>query len=132
VNGVLLKELGPDLKAGRVRAWFWGHEHRCIRYDPFQRVEYPRCIGNGGVPEVVEATFFSIVKKIVGLITGLFKHARGGRPPRIRDDYQASWPADGVHWRRHGFVCLDFHGAEIRALYVDQCGNDAFAAETLT
>jgi hypothetical protein len=43
-----------------------------------------------------------------------------------------SWPADGVHWRRHGFVCLDRDGAAIAASYIDQCGGDAFPAERLT
>jgi hypothetical protein len=33
-----------------VRAWFWGHEHRCAFYAPHLGVEYARCIGHGGVP----------------------------------------------------------------------------------
>jgi hypothetical protein len=131
VNGVLLDELGEDLKAGRVRAWFWGHEHRCVRYEPFAGVEYPRCIGNGGVPEVVETTLFGFFKKVVSWVTGLLKHRRAGLPPRIRDESTKTWAAEGVHWHRHGFVCLDLDGPEITASYVDQCGEEVFAAERL-
>jgi hypothetical protein len=131
VNGVLLDELGEDLKAERVRAWFWGHEHRCVRYRPYAGVEYPRCIGNGGVPEVVETTVFGVFKKVASWVTGLFKHRRAGLPPRILDESRTTWAAEGVHWRRHGFVCLDFNGPEITASYVDQCGETVFDDETL-
>jgi hypothetical protein len=131
VNGVLLDELGDSLKAGRVRAWFWGHEHRCVRYEPYAGVEYPRCIGNGGVPEVVETTVFGIVKKVASWVGGLFKHRRAGRPPKILSESTRTWAAEGVHWRRHGFACLDLDGPDITASYVDQCGEAVWPAETL-
>jgi hypothetical protein len=36
-----------------------------------------------------------------------------GRPPRILDGFKETWPAEGVHWRRHGFACFDFDGPKI-------------------
>ena len=131
VNGVLRKALDDDLKAGRVRAWFWGHEHRCIRYRPYAEIEYPRCIGNGGVPEVTDPTPFSIVKKATGWVTALFKHRGAGLPPRILSEDKDTWPADGVHWRRHGFVCLDLRGAAIKAAYIDQCGTEIWSEDLM-
>jgi hypothetical protein len=131
VNGVLLDELGDNLRAGRVRAWFWGHEHRCVRYEPYAGVQYPRCIGNGGVPEVVETTLFGFFKKVASWAGGLFKHRRAGRPPKILSESTGTWAAEGVHWRRHGFVCLDLDGPEVTASYVDQCGKPVWPAETL-
>lgn len=49
----LAAHLGHLLKAGKVSAWYWGHEHRCIVYDPDPRNGglVARCIGHGGVPE---------------------------------------------------------------------------------
>ena len=46
----LLTKIRPVLDTGRVRSWFWGHEHRCVLYKPHEKVEYARCIGHGGVP----------------------------------------------------------------------------------
>ncbi|MEM7355256.1 MAG: metallophosphoesterase [Acidobacteriota bacterium] len=33
-----------------IQAWFWGHEHRCMTFDPHLNVQYPSCVGHGGVP----------------------------------------------------------------------------------
>jgi calcineurin-like phosphoesterase family protein len=46
----LATKLKPVLEAGLVKAWFWGHEHRCVLYRPEMGVQYARCIGHGGVP----------------------------------------------------------------------------------
>jgi hypothetical protein len=46
----LASKLGGVLDAGLVKAWFWGHEHRCALYAPTMGVQYARCIGHGGVP----------------------------------------------------------------------------------
>jgi hypothetical protein len=55
----LLDAQGPNivsalrllLNAGRIHAWYWGHEHRCVIYDrhPDWNVA-GRCIGHGGYP----------------------------------------------------------------------------------
>ena len=29
---------------------FWGHEHRCVMYEPWQNIQYGRLLGHGGVP----------------------------------------------------------------------------------
>lgn len=47
----LVAKLAPLLGAGRVAAWYWGHEHLCARYDlhPGWRM-HGRCIGHSGFP----------------------------------------------------------------------------------
>jgi Calcineurin-like phosphoesterase len=40
-------KLDPVLNTGRVTAWIWGHEHRCMGFAADQHIEFPRCIGNG-------------------------------------------------------------------------------------
>jgi 3',5'-cyclic AMP phosphodiesterase CpdA len=49
-------KLGKMLKAGRVHAWYWGHEHRCCIYDPHPGYGdlLARCIGHSGMPETRE------------------------------------------------------------------------------
>jgi len=50
VGQVIREKLGSALEANRIHAAFWGHEHRCVIYDPVQHVKYGRLIGHGGVP----------------------------------------------------------------------------------
>src|SRR5437773_12008044 len=55
----LLDDQGPNLQSAladllnrqRVTAWFWGHEHRLVVYQPHQRWGVKgRCVGHGGFP----------------------------------------------------------------------------------
>ena len=50
---------GPKLQKGlkrllddrRITAWYWGHEHECVIYDPHPAWGLlGRCLGNGGIP----------------------------------------------------------------------------------
>lgn len=47
----LVAKLSPLLAAGRIAAWYWGHEHLCARYEehPGWRM-HGRCIGHSGFP----------------------------------------------------------------------------------
>jgi hypothetical protein len=49
-SGAILDRLRPVLNSGLVRAWFWGHEHRCALYSARENIAYPRLLGHGGVP----------------------------------------------------------------------------------
>lgn len=46
--------IGELLRNGRIKAWYWGHEHRCCIYDPHPGYGdlYARCIGHSGMPEL--------------------------------------------------------------------------------
>lgn len=47
----LQQALGPLLEAQRIEAWFWGHEHRLVVYEPHSKWGVKgRCIGHGGFP----------------------------------------------------------------------------------
>jgi calcineurin-like phosphoesterase family protein len=50
--GAMVDRLRPWLTAGRIAAWYWGHEHRCVVFDPDPRWGgmQGRCIGHGGYP----------------------------------------------------------------------------------
>jgi Calcineurin-like phosphoesterase len=44
--------LGDLLKQQRIHAWYWGHEHRLVIYDPHHLWGFKgRCIGHGGFPQ---------------------------------------------------------------------------------
>jgi hypothetical protein len=53
----LAQKLGELLASGRIFAWYWGHEHRCVMYEPDPRYGglLGRCVGHGGMPYAREA-----------------------------------------------------------------------------
>jgi calcineurin-like phosphoesterase family protein len=49
---MLIKWLQTYLQAKKIFAWYWGHEHRCLLYDPHPAFGFHgRCVGHGGFPE---------------------------------------------------------------------------------
>ena len=99
-------KIEPVLKTGRVRSWFWGHEHRCVLYAPHDRIEYARCIGHGGVPVYMTH--------------------------REKDPYPApaTWELRDYlenkleRWALFGFAVLDLDGPEIEVRYIDEDGKE--------
>lgn len=96
------------LSTGRIDAWFWGHEHRCVLYkanykEEFSKgVRFGRCIGHGGVP--------------------VYANERQ-LPEPIEYEYQEPLPEKGwERWARFGFAVLDFDGGRIHVRYIDETG----------
>jgi hypothetical protein len=47
----LIHKLNDYLTSGRIFAWYWGHEHRCVLYDQHPKWGlFGRCVGHGGFP----------------------------------------------------------------------------------
>ena len=105
LSPVLPAKLGPVLGSGRVTAWWWGHEHRCMGFQPGQGVPFPRCLGHGGVPV-------------------LQPHAPGDPvpPPGAWEERGFLEDADGDHWARFGFAVLDLDGGQMQVRYRDDTG----------
>jgi hypothetical protein len=97
----LRKKLAPLLDDGRIRAWFWGHEHRCVVHQPYEGVEYGRCLGHGGVPVYAVGTAET-------------------DEPRI--DWVEQRFLDGLveHWALFGFAIADFDGPDVVVRYIDE------------
>ena len=103
---VLGGKLGAVLGADRVTAWLWGHEHRCMGFAADQHVRFPRCIGHGGVPV-------------------LMNHAADDPIPAPGIWEERSFLEDrGDHWMRFGFAILDFSAARINVRYRDDQGTE--------
>ena len=102
---VLPARLGPVLGSGCVTAWWWGHEHRCMGFQPGQGVPFARCLGRGGVPV-------------------LQPHAPGDPVPVPGAWEDRSFLEDpaGNHWARLGFAVLDLDGSQMQVRYRDDTG----------
>jgi hypothetical protein len=105
--------LGAAVEQRPVRAWFWGHEHRCTLYKPRPGVQHGRCIGNGGVPA----------------------HRTPQNdlcyPQWVELDYEELCACkNGGNWVRFAFAELSFVGRNLTVVYRDEDGN-TFHPETL-
>ena len=103
----LTRKLAPVLAGNRVTAWWWGHEHRAMAFKPFGGVQYPRCLGNGGVPVLLDPA-----------MTAQARQAADWESRRY------IW--SGLHrWTRFGFAVLDLAGEKINVRYRDDDGSQA-------
>jgi hypothetical protein len=51
-GGNLIAQLDSRQLANKIFAWYWGHEHRCVLYDPHPTYGFRgRCVGHAAFPE---------------------------------------------------------------------------------
>lgn len=100
------KKLHDVLAAQRVRAWFWGHEHRCMLFNPHQNVEYARCLGHGGVP-----VYMTHDENDPYPVPGAY-------------EYRAFIRRALESWALFGFAVLEFDGPKIAVRYIDENGTE--------
>ncbi len=104
IGTILPAKLAPVLANERTTAWLWGHEHRCMGFEEELHVKFPRCIGHGGVPVLME-------------------HKPGDPVPR-----PGLWEERGFseyrgdNWGRMGFAVLDLEGPSMSVRYRDEEG----------
>jgi hypothetical protein len=100
----LRQKLNEPLTSGRVDAWFWGHEHRCVLYeDGYQHVGKARLIGHGGVP--------------------VYAHHEPISPP-VRYQLSRSFATAGEEWALMGFAVVELSGRDAEMRYFDEWGNE--------
>ena len=102
-------KVAPLLDRTPTKAWFWGHEHRCMTFKPYQHVEYGVCVGHGGVPVYMwhdEGEAYS--------------------PPGEYEYRKQRW--SGLEpWATFGFAVLDFDGPALHVRYIDEDGDEHYA-----
>lgn len=105
----LRNRLADLLDRGRIKAWFWGHEHKAVAYAPFDGLEFGRCLGNGGVPVYPSRAAPrvggpSVLWRENGIIDGLLEN-----------------------WATLGFAVVDLIGPEANVRYLDEFGRESFS-----
>jgi hypothetical protein len=111
-----LDDQGPKLQVAlagllntqRIHAWFWGHEHRLVLYDPHPVWGLKgRCIGHGGFPQLRD--------DLPGVGGDLYQWINLAAQPqapkaRLLDGPNFWIPQDQGGFSPHGYVVLDFDG----------------------
>ncbi len=114
INAPLLASLRRLQAAGRIAAWFWGHEHNLCIYRPYAGLERGRCVGNGAIPVFVRDAPY-------GVLDGVRD------PPALIEGTELG--NDGTVMA-HGFTTVTL-GRTTRAAYFEAGRTAPLYAETL-
>jgi calcineurin-like phosphoesterase family protein len=126
----LVAHLKPWLDKGRIFAWYWGHEHRCILYAKHARWQmWGRCVGHGGMPDARDATLGRCPKKP----SWRRFQALGSVPAcQLLDGPNPFISLHENHFLPHGFAILTLDDDRLIEEYRDPNGNTARPAFELT
>lgn len=108
VNTRLLKQFPPSVLEG-VAAWYWGHEHSSVIYEPYAGLKRGRCMGNSAIPFPIDFDPYAPNMKLVG-------EPWGGLPQVL----SGSKIGKGAAFWNLGFLTLEFRdawGASAEAKY---------------
>jgi len=111
----LQKALADLLNSQRIHAWFWGHEHRLVLYDPHRIWGFKgRCIGNGGFPG-----FRDDLPDAHGNVYQwpILPELPYAPKARLLDGPNFWIPQDAEGFSPHGYVVLDFDGDTVSETY---------------
>ncbi len=105
-----------DLRGSRHRidAWFWGHQHRLIKYNtpPDLGIDYAVCTGHGAVPEYA-------------------RPHHDANAPETEQRFNETIKDEKATWYRPGFTVLDLDREQITVTYIDLKGQSWGSADTL-
>lgn len=107
--------LADLLGSGRVLAWYWGHEHRCVFFERHPHWSlWGRCVGHGGYPQARDT--FDQPAESINRDGSSWQHVTHAGVP-------SAWVLDGPNpyidghsekYGPHGFVSLRIDGPVIR------------------
>lgn len=118
----LVDKLGDLLLGGRVFAWYWGHEHRCVVYDVHPTYKLRgRCVGHGGFPEFRDK-IDNVAIDPAEPVTGDYKWrrlpSRNFVPSGIILDGPNRYITGHEHdYQPHGFLTLEFDRDRLTEIY---------------
>jgi hypothetical protein len=109
----LQKALRHLLDRQAITAWYWGHEHQCVIYEPHPRFGLlGRCLGNGGIPEARKDTVREApMEQSTGHVTWKRLEANDNSPRcLVLDGPNLDIPDKPERFVPHGFMTLEFDG----------------------
>ena len=129
-GGNLLAQLKTYQLADKIFAWYWGHEHRCLLYDPHPTYGFHgRCVGHAAFPESRRTSVMRPSRRIsrlaVAAVTGLsrrrttqvtwFRFLEGGSMTTITSSFPAS--------RRNSLLTASCASNSMATSWLSTCGH---------
>lgn len=112
----LAAKLGKLLAQKIISMWYWGHEHRCVLYDPHPQFGLiARCIGHGGMPQRRgDETNAPAEEKKGDAIWRRLPEKKPGIPSAlVLDGRNAFIKGKEDTYSPHGYITLEFNGANL-------------------
>ncbi|MCC6587148.1 MAG: metallophosphoesterase [Bryobacterales bacterium] len=107
----LVEKLGPLLNAGKIHAWYWGHEHHCVVYKKHaQWGLMGRCIGHSGFPEFRKPEWGGAPTKASWVE---LKGANGVPDAVVLDGSNPYIKDHETEYGPHGYVSLEFENGKL-------------------
>lgn len=115
----LALRLGSLLHDKAIDFWYWGHEHRCVLYDPHPATKLvARCIGHGGMPQQRGDEKTAPIDSKVGDVAWRILKAKTGVPSAlILDGPNPDIKGDEQSYSPHGYVTIEFNGKKLHETY---------------
>src|SRR5262249_47070296 len=119
-----------DSKA--ITAWYWGHEHQCVIYDPHPAYGLRgRCLGNGGIPEVRKKEVMQAPpeKQVGKFMLKRMSKTNDSPSSLVLDGPNPDIKGEEEKFVPHGYMTLEFDGPKLteRVLLADS--TEIFKAE---
>jgi hypothetical protein len=116
----IVAKIGRLLDRGAVFGWYWGHEHRCVIYEPHPRWKLRgRCIGHGGFPAYRDKLGSYPLQDPGWRRLPARNFVPGGLVLDMPNPYVASNPD---HYGANGYVTLELDGPSLRERVHDPDG----------
>jgi hypothetical protein len=128
----LAAKLGRLLESGRIFAWYWGHEHRCILYAPDPRYGnlLGRCLGHGGIPYTRKDVEDIPVDHTVGeSIWRRFDTRNMVRGGLVLDGPNPYIQEHETKYGPHGYMTLEFEGQHLIEVVHTPTGEEIYREE---
>jgi hypothetical protein len=110
------RALADILSKQRIHAWFWGHEHRLVLYEPHSTWGFKgRCIGHGGFPAFRDNLTDPPSDSYVWI--NLTAQSSGVPAAKLLDGPNLWVTEDTKRYSPHGFVTLEFDGDQAWETY---------------
>jgi hypothetical protein len=119
----LTQKLGHLLTAGKIFAWYWGHEHRCVifGYHNVWRI-WGRCIGHGGYPAFRDNFSNLVPERESAEDTRWFRIDRGAQIGFVLDGPNVYVGGHEKKYSPNGFMSLTLDGKQIREAVLSPSG----------
>lgn len=115
----LVKQIGRLLDARCIHAWYWGHEHRCVVYEPHpQWGVLGRCVGHSGFPYFRDK--FAIPLSVPGWQKVSAKNLVPGA--LVLDGPNRYVESKSHKYGPNGYVVLEFDDRDMHELYLNPDG----------
>lgn len=126
--------IGDVLRSGRVFAWYWGHEHRCVLYEKHSAYGLlARCIGHGGMPyNRKDVKNFGVEHQVGDLLWRRVPEKTGANwmdgstipSSLVLDGPNRYTPGKEQKLGPHGYAVLEFDKAELVEVICDADGTE--------